>query len=183
MHYCCLLITKEFPTDDIIEKALKPFDEEENEWDIGNYPPFSWDWHQVGGRYNGSFKLRIDENDEKYSWGFYSNPRRNGRLFRSYLLTQMEKFSKGSFLYSEEDFFRSMGAREKFLFVDAGYIPDLLNFDDVECFCCLDKNGKAYSRSRWTGEKFEENKEFESQLKEIKNNSKECYACIVDLHS
>ena len=41
--------------------GLQMFDEEENEWDVGNYPPFSWDWHQVGGRYNGSFKLRIDE--------------------------------------------------------------------------------------------------------------------------
>ena len=178
MHYCCLVITKEFPTDTVLEKALKPFNKETAE----NYPAFTWDWYQVGGRYNGSLKLKIDDTDEKYRWNFYTKPYRNGRLFRSYLLTKMEEFSKGSFMYSEEDYFRSMGSRENFLFIDGGYIPDLLNFESVECFCYLDKDGNAYSRERWTGDNFEKNDKFDEQLKAVKDNSKDCYACIVDLH-
>lgn len=179
MHYCCLIITKDFPTDDVLEEVLKPF----NEDNYNSFPAFTWDWYKVGGRYNGALKLKVNKEDEKYQWKWYANPSRNGRFFRSYLLSRMEMFANGAWLYNEEDYFRSMGFNEGFLYVDGGFIPDILNIDSVECFCCIDKDGNAYARERWTGEKFEEDTEFDDRLKTIIDNSKECFACIVDLHS
>lgn len=178
MHECCLVITNEFPTDEILENVLKPFREGEE-----NTTPFTWDWYEVGGRYNGGLKLKIDKTDKKYCWTLRDRDApRNGRLFRSFLLTQIEQLCDNSSLYFEDEYFPSMGSREKFLFVDAGYIPDLLNFENVNCFCVIDKNGNAYSRERRTGKGVEENDKFCDQLKSVKNNSKECFACIVDLH-
>lgn len=28
MHYCCVVLTKEFPSDEVIDAALKPFNSE-----------------------------------------------------------------------------------------------------------------------------------------------------------
>ena len=178
MHYCCLVITNEFPTDEILEKVLDPFRE-----GAENNPQFTWDWYEVGGRYNGLLKLKIDKTDKKYCWMRWDKDApRNGRLFRSFLLTQIETLSDNSSVYFEDEFFPSMGSREKFLFVDAGYIPDLLNFENVDCYCVVDKNGTVYSRERWTGKGVEENDKFCEQLKNVKDSSKDCFACIVDLH-
>ena len=178
MHYCCLVITNEFPADEILEKVLFPFRD-----GTENNPPFTWDWYEVGGRYNGMLKLKIDDTDKKYCWRtrYRDNPR-NGRLFRSFLLTQIETLSDSSSVYFEDEYFPSMGSREKFLFVDAGYIPDLLNFESIDCFCVIDKNGNAYSRERRKGKGVEENDKFCDQLKTVKDSSKDCFACIVDLH-
>lgn len=71
MHYACLVITKEFPTNEVLEKVLAPFNDdvifsqpEENR----KYQPIMWDWWQVGGRFNGKFKLTIkkEENREDF---------------------------------------------------------------------------------------------------------------------
>ena len=82
MHYCALLITKEFPTEDKIDEIMRPYYYDNIEYDEkGNltspYPVFTWDWYQIGGRYNGKLKLKIDENDETYNWGFYDRVGRN----------------------------------------------------------------------------------------------------------
>lgn len=58
MHYCTLLITKEFPTDEAISDIMRPYYEELVEYDdngnrIGERPVFLWDWYKIGGRYNG----------------------------------------------------------------------------------------------------------------------------------
>lgn len=60
MHYCCLVITREFPSDQVLGKALEPYNEDlfyENKYDGRAYPEFMWDWWKVGGRYTGQFKV------------------------------------------------------------------------------------------------------------------------------
>ena len=82
MHYCCLLITKEFPTEEVIHDALAPFNEDdvlEQPEESRIYPAFTWDWWQVGGIYSGQFKLKVNENDEKYRWEYYDHTQGSGR--------------------------------------------------------------------------------------------------------
>ena len=187
MHYCTLLITKEFPSDEVIEKIMQPYNEALNEYDdngdrIGDYPVFQWDWYQIGGRYNGSLKLKVDKTDEKYDWQYYSKGGRNKRLFRSYLLTKMKDFAKGDILYTEEDYYNTMGFRDDFLYVDGAKISDLLNFDEVECYICIDKDGNAIARERWNGHSFIKDEKFDEKLAEIKKQSSDCCATILDIH-
>ena len=126
-----------------------------------DYPQFTWDWYQIGGRYSGQIKLRVDKNNEEYRWRHYDGGGRNGRLFWSYLLNNMEEFSKKSFMYSEEDYFASMGYRDGFLYVDGAKISDIMNIDKIGCFTFMNADGEAYSREWWNGSDFIENNDFE----------------------
>lgn len=51
MHYSCFVFTKEFPTDDVLYRALMPFNRYNNDGETKEYPEFFWDWFKVGGRY------------------------------------------------------------------------------------------------------------------------------------
>lgn len=191
MHYCCLVITKEFPTDDVLAKVMAPYEEgkfyeAEERGEHPEYPIFEWDWYQVGGRYGGQFKLEIRADDPEYKWEFYSREPRENRLFRSgaFIRTKELMGNKpyGWSTYHEEEFFQYMGIREGFLRVDGGRIRDLLNFEDVGCFCFIDADGKPFARERWNGDKFEKDPCFDESLKKTIDESKDYYACIVDFH-
>lgn len=82
MHYCIHLLTKQLPTEKEIEKIMEPYswdsiDDEDT--DDGKkkieYPVFTWDWYQIGGRYSACLKLKVDgedsENREHYNWGVF----------------------------------------------------------------------------------------------------------------
>lgn len=189
MHYCLMLITKEFPSKAVVEKALEyynseKFYEEKGENEDIPYPIITWDWWQIGGRYNGSLKLKVDNENEKYRWQYYFNGGRNKQLFYSMLLSDMENYARNSRpnFFTEEDYYRTMGYKDGYLRVDGAFVDDLINFDEVECFCCIDKNGKAYTREYYDRGKFIKNDKFDEQLKQIKANSKGCYATIIDIH-
>lgn len=189
MHYCLMLITKEFPTEKVIEKALEPYDEDEfyklkEENDDIKYPIIQWDWWQIGGRYDGALKLRIDNNDEKYRWQFYSSDGRNGKLFLSHLLTDMKNFAKNTHpnFFTEEDYYQTMGMRDGYLRVDGAFVDDILDFEDVGCFCYIDKDGSAYAREYYNGSEFIDNDDFDEKLKLVKAESKGYYATIIDIH-
>ena len=96
MHYCLLLVTKEIPSESRISKILQPYDEENLECNKNNevisFPIFTYDWWEIGGRYSGKLKLKIDNNDEKYDWEYISD--RNKKLFHSKLLTDLQKSKK-----------------------------------------------------------------------------------------
>lgn len=169
MHYKCLLITSEFPTKEVISDALAPFREEIED----NDKPFTWDWYQIGGRYNGSLKLKVNIEDKKYNWGRRDRDERNGRVFWSYLLTQMKGFANESILFSEEDYFSSMGTRDGYLYVDGALIADILNFNEMECYCCIDKFGGAFAVT---------DEDFDIKLKAVIEESSDCYATVIDLH-
>lgn len=188
MHYCALLITKEIPTENEISDIMKPYCEENAEYDkktekrISEYPVFEWDWYQIGGRYNGSLKLKVDIEDTYYDWKYYAKEERNKRLFYSYLLTKMKNFSGNTFMYTEEDYYRSMGRNDGFLYVDGARINDLLNFDEVECYICIDIDGNAIARETWNGSTFIKDEQFDEKLKEIKDKSKNYFVTVLDIH-
>ena len=189
MHYCVLLITKEFPSESEIDEIMQPYCDNNIEYDedtgesITPRPIFTWDWYQIGGRYAGEFKLRVDDNDEEYRWGFCIKDNRNNRLFHSSLLSKLERGIKanGRF-YFEEDYFPYMGIRDNFLYVDGAKIDDLLNFDDVNCYICIDSDGKVIVREEWDGHDFIKDEKFDDKLADIKKNSKGMFATILDIH-
>lgn len=80
MHYCIHLLTKHLPTEKEIEKIMEPYNwdsVDDEDTDDGKkkieYPVFTWDWYQIGGRYSACLKLKVDgddlENREHYNWG------------------------------------------------------------------------------------------------------------------
>lgn len=188
MHYCLLMLTKTLPTDNDIDEILKPFNSEDF-WRLEEAnpnierPKFTWDWWQVGGRYNGKFKLKFEPSNDpntKYRWGYYADPPRTGRLFRSRLLETL--LSKKKLMpYNEEDFFLSMGGRDGYLYVDGAPIADMIDFNP-ECFCFLDVDGTAYARETWNGKKWIGDESFDDTVKKICADRSDCFATIIDLH-
>lgn len=189
MHYSCFIFTKEFPTDDVLYRALIPFNEEDfynNDGETKEYPEFLWDWFKVGGRYSGMLKLGMKKNDEKYRWGFYSNGGRNGKLFRSMLIDTINKFkqtSRDGWMFNEEDVYGELGRWDGYIRVDACPVTDILNIKKISCYCFIDKNGNAYSCERWNGETYEKHEDFDEVLAKTINDSLDCYLTVVDIHS
>lgn len=190
MHYCCEIVTKEFPTNQVITEILLPFDwESQNAYDEKNQPAFTYDWWQIGGRYSGKLKLRVDKEDEKYNWEYYATVPRAGRLFRSKLLETIDSLvNKNSVweiemarLSHEEDLYNELGYRDGYIRVDGAPIKDLIDFekDCTKCWCLVDVDGKAYARVH-----YEDDPEFEQTVQNIfaNGNRDDCYVVIVDLH-
>lgn len=182
MHCCLLLITREMPSENRISEILKPYNEENLECDetgeIISFPIFTYDWWEIGGRYSGKLKLKIDNNDEKYDWKYISD--RNKKLFHSKLLTDLQKSKKILF---ENIYYRSMGSRDGFLYVDGARIDDLLNFDEIDCFVCIDFDKNVIARETWNGHAFIKDEDFDKKLAEIKAKSKGMFATILDIHN
>lgn len=192
MHYCIHLFTETLPTEAKIMDILAPFDsntiygldEEGNEKEINEYPPFTWDWWQIGGRYHGRLKLKIDENDEVYSWRFYSKEPREGRLFHSMLLRRIrENFP--TWKRSEEDYLGYLGYLEKdpYIRVDGAKISDLINdFEDLGCFGFVDIDGRAFSREHWDGQTIVDSPDFDKKYQEKLKERADCFLTVIDIH-
>jgi hypothetical protein len=188
MHYCCLVISREFPTDRVLDKALAPFSEDEFfKSETAYRPVFMWDYWLVGGRYSGQIKLKAASEEDwgEYEWNYLLPTPRAGRLFRSMLLETMHYLAEKAhreYEYQEEEFFRSMGKRDGFLYVDGCPVRDIVNLTDIGCFCFVDADGNAAARSFFDGENWVKDDTFEDRLKELLASSGDYYACIVDLH-
>jgi hypothetical protein len=169
MHYSVLVITKEIPSGEDLVNIMEKYkwdnlqyDEDENL--IGERPIFTYDYYQIGGRYNGKLKLKINMEDEYYRWQYYDKSGRSGRLFHSYLLNKMKGFSNGSYMYTEEDYYSSMGANDEFLYVDGARIKDIIDFDKVSCYVCVDVDGNAIAVETWDGNNFIKDEQFDKKL-------------------
>ena len=188
MHYSALVITKEIPTEEDLKNIMKKYDwdnlqyEEDEETLIGERPVFTYDYYLIGGRYNGKLKLKINIEDEYYNWKYYDRQGRNGMLFHSHLLKKMKEFAKDSFMYTEEDYFSSMGANDEILYVDGARIKDLTNFEEVTCYICIDIDGNAIAKESWDGSNFIKDEHFDEKLKAIKESSGDYFATILDIH-
>ena len=191
MHYCCLVFTKEFPTDEVLHRVLAPYDENELDERSELPQPFSFDWFEVGGRYNGKLKLRVDESTwDKYRLIYFEREPRAGRLFRSSLLETMARFRRHDhILPREEDFFGSMGFRDDFLYVDGGPVNDMINLNDggTDCFCfvdAMDEEQTTSAREMFVNYEWVKDEEFDDKVKEVTEKAKrdDCYICVVDLH-
>ena len=188
MHYCALLITKELPSESEITEIMQPYNYESIEYDeeteerISPYPIFTWDWYQIGGRYNGSLKLKVDDDDKYYDWIYLAREGRNKRLFYSYLLTNMKSFAGNTFMYREEDYYPTMGSGDGYIRVDGARIDDLLNFEEQNCYICMDANRNAIARETWNGSTFIKDEQFDEKLEQIKKNSKGMFVTVLDIH-
>ena len=138
MHCCLLLITREMPSENRISEILKPYNEENLEYDetgeIISFPIFTYDWWEIGGRYANKLKLKIDD--------CYPSAR----------------------------------------YVDIAEIDRLLNFDEIDCFICIDSDENVIARETWNGHAFVKDEDFDKQLAKIKAKSKGMFATILDIH-
>jgi len=187
MHYCTLLFTKGFPSRDDISNIMSKYNYDNLDYDddgnlVGEHPLFTWDWYRIGGRYNGSIKLKINPEDKTYNWGFYYDGGRNCKLFHSNLLYKMKDSTKNSFLFSEEDYYGSMGYNDGYIYVDGAKVEDVLNMNEQDCFICIDEKGTAIARESWNGDTFVKDEEFDKKFEQIKNNSKNLYLTVLDIH-
>ena len=184
MHYCCLVLSDEFPNDEVLRRKLRPFNDEVV-YDEDNLEDhrmwFAWDWFQIGGRYNGMLKLSMKENDDLYEWNYYQKEPRSGRLFRSSMLENMRKNARGLYWF-EDDFYPTLGGRDGYLNVDAGRIADIINMNDVGCYCFIDRQGNGCARDYHDGDGLHTNESFEDDLKKAISDCKDGYICVVDLH-
>lgn len=62
MHVKCLVYTREFPSDEVLDGVLAPFRENivlaKRAAGDPDAPPFRWDWWVGGGRYGNGLKLK-----------------------------------------------------------------------------------------------------------------------------
>lgn len=187
MHYKVHLITKEFPTDDVIEKILKPYNGEDF-WSRKDkdeslpHPLFTWDWYQVGGRYNSFFELDMEKTMDKYEWQFVKD--RVNTIFRSYLFDKLDRVcdERKKWLISEYEFYPCLGSKDNILRVDGGLISDMKEFDITSCYIIIDADGNAYARASWNGDEHIEDKNFDEEAKAILKVSKDFYIVTVDIH-
>lgn len=114
----------------------------------------------------------MDYKDKKYNWAI-SYVGRNNILFHSKLLTdlQLQKV-----YFNENYYYSSMEANDGFLYVDGARIDDLINFDDINCFICIDSNENVIIRETYDGHTFVKDKNFDEKLAKIKNE-KQRYVC------
>lgn len=193
MHYCCYLYTKEFPTDEVIEKALKPYEYKDGGYDDGEQRPlFTWDWWQVGGRYGGKLKLNIKAQDgvDKYETEYLVRYRRAGRLFRCKLLEETTRgiLDHGSWKETKADESEALnycGMRDGILYVDGAWANDIQSLTDEadNCWAVIDTDGTAIARERWNGADWKDDDRFSDKAKAIAmKNKADTYVTVVDIH-
>jgi hypothetical protein len=68
-------------------------------------------------------------------------------------------------------------------YVDIAEIDRLLNFDEIDCFVCIDFDENVIARETWNGHAFIKDEDFDRKLTEIKKKSKGMFATILDIHS
>lgn len=68
-------------------------------------------------------------------------------------------------------------------YADIAEIDRLLNFDEIDCFICIDFDENVIARETWNGHAFVKDEDFDKKLAEIKAKSKGMFATILDIHS
>lgn len=71
----------------------------------------------------------------------------------------------------------------KITYVNGARIDDLINFDEIDCFICIDSDENVIARETWNGHTFVKDEDFDRKLTEIKKKSKGMFATILDIHS
>lgn len=185
MHECTLLITKELPNEDMIEKMLANFYEEDfydrQEETAEPYPAFLYDYYQIGGRYAGMIKLNTSQKNSEYIWEYYSKNPRNNRLFISSILEKLNKY--GTCWEWEEDWYKYMGMRDGYLYVDGAKIKDIINLDAIRGYNLVFPTGEACTRTWWNGNTFIDNPLYDETVKTAFETYQDCFLTILDIHN
>ena len=191
MHYCVHLLTKELPSENKIAAIMKPYnseliygsDEEDKQID---YPVFTLDYYQIGGRYKAELKLKVDEegsaNREYYNWGYYDRQDRNGRLFWSSLLSTLKENITPEWMYHEEDWFMNMGFGDGYILVDGAKQSDVLNIDKLGCYICILPDGSAIARDSWNGKDIIKDEKFDEKYKQAITDNMDGFITVLDIH-
>ena len=191
MHYCVHLLTKELPSENKIAAIMKPYnseliygsDEEDKQID---YPVFTWDYYQIGGRYKAELKLKVDEegsaNREYYNWGYYDRQDRNGRLFLSSLLSTLKENITPKWMYHEEDWFMNMGFGDGYILVDGAKQRDVLNINKLGCYICILPDGSAIARDSWNGKDIIKDEKFDEKYKQAITDNMDGFITVLDIH-
>ena len=198
MHYCVHVFTKEFPSMGMLEDIMTPYNEEDyyrmeydedgNERGLIERPDILWDCWVLGGRYGGNLHLWYDIEDKTspYEWMYLKfNEPRNGRLFHCSLLYEMLDGNHNKYSKYEEKYFCYMKG-DNYIHVDSAKISDLVNADDIICYCYIDTDGKAHARDHFNYDTLEtiENENFDNEYKDY---LKKCeldggYVTVLDIH-
>jgi hypothetical protein len=191
MHYCVHLLTKELPSENKIAAIMKPYnseliygsDEEDKQID---YPVFTWDYYQIGGRYKAELKLKVDEegsaNREYYNWGYYDRQDRNGRLFLSSLLSTLKENITPKWMYHEEDWFMNMCFGDGYILVDGAKQSDVLNINKLGCYICILPDGSAIARDSWNGKDIIKDEKFDEKYKQAITDNMDGFITVLDIH-
>jgi len=59
----------------------------------------------------------------------------------------------------------------------------MTNFDEIDCFVCIDFDENVIARETWNGHAFIKDEDFDKKLAEIKAKSKGMFATILDIHN
>ena len=129
-----------------------------------------------------ALKLKVDENDNTYNWMWCEHNPRNGRLFWCSLLSTLQKHITPSFMYSEEDWFSSLGISDGYIRVDGAKLKDVLNLDDLGCYIYILPDGSAVARSSWNGNSFIEDKNFDDKYAKALEDNMNGFITVIDIH-
>lgn len=192
MHYCICVITDEFPSLKVIEEKMKPYNEYDYDDEKDERPRILWDGWQIGGRYCGRIKMKVNREDEKYEWGFYNPEPRAGRLYRSMMMEGCIAAGKmvpiGNELWHcrEEDYYNYLGYRDGYLRVDGCAVKDVIDFEEnaTSTWGFIGKDGEVYTRNYWNREQEEwvDDEEYEDKVKAAIADVNDCYITFVDIH-
>lgn len=184
MHYCIHVFTKGCPSMDDLNRIMAPFDENLYiEDESKEEPMFMWDYWQMGGRYGGHIKLKVDPEDEgsRYKWRFVPREKRNGKVFWSSILNRI----KDGYTWEECELFAYLGFYEGYIRVDGAYVCDILNRDDLGCWGFISPNGIACVRERWDGESWAKNDKFDDQYSNMLGvaiEDPDMFLTVIDIH-
>lgn len=185
MHECILLITEELPNEDMIEKMLANFYEEDfynrKEKTGEPYPAFLYDYYQIGGRYAGMIKLNTSQKNSEYKWEFYSKNPKNNLLFISSILEKLNQY--GTCWEWEEDYYCYMGMRDGYLYVDGAKIKDIINLDTIRGCNLVIPTGEVSTRTWWNGNTLVDNPLYDETVKTAFETYQDCFLTILDIHN
>ena len=185
MHYCILVITKDFPTNEVIEQKLAPYYEYATDDEAAENPPIRYDRWGIGGRYCGMVKLRVDRNVENvYEWAFYAKTPRAGRLYRSMMFEELNN-KKPVPWFNEECYQPYLGYHDGYLWVDGAKISDVINFEELVTdhgYAFIGKDDEIFCRNYYNGKEWIDNLDYENQVREATKNVQDCYVTIIDAH-
>lgn len=207
MHYCLTLITKELPSEEELYSVLKKFNDEELYKDIedenGNITcladtmtkeeimekyPFTWDWWQVGGRYGGHIKYKMQEEDYKYYNHNICNKKYKSEFFDDLQKHYQDRWKRNlkTNELDECDFVQYLGFNDDIIYCDGAKISDIQNIDHIKDdfgYCIYDSiNDIAYARKVWNGDTYIETENYQEKVKNIIENNADGFLTIIDLH-
>lgn len=191
MHYCLYLYTKEFPSDEVIDQLLKPYNEEsyykdDEEEPSTPRPLFLWDFWQVGGRYGGKLRLSTKaEDDDRYDWEYCPRHLRAGKLYRCRLI---EKCARGILdpphLLREEEALQYLHMDDS-IRVDGGWLPHIVNRHEIadRCFIILTDDGTAIAREVWDGDNWIDTPDFDDRARLVMERCEaDHFLTVIDIH-